>query len=71
MNMRSLSSILLNPALLSFLVIIGSANLAVNILYQFGVADADYLARASQVSAIGFVLAVVYAAIFEREPTKR
>jgi hypothetical protein len=69
--MRTLSSIVFNPALLTFLVIIGVTNLAVNLIYQFGFVDEKYLARASEVSAIAFIVAVIYTAIFERESAGR
>ena len=57
--------IFFNPALLDLLVILGAINLALNLMNQFGLVGWETLARASQVSAIGFVVAVVYAAIFE------
>ena len=63
--MRSFSAVIFNPAQLHFLVIIGVLNLGANLLHWFGVADLD-LARASEVSAMGFVIAVIYTAIFER-----
>jgi hypothetical protein len=67
--MRSISAIIFNPALLHFLVIIGLLNLGANLLHWFGVADLD-LARASEVSAMGFVIAVIYTAIFERNAAR-
>ena len=57
---------LFNPALLHFLVLIGMANLAVNVLHVVGLVGIDYVARAGEVSAIGFLVALIYTAIFER-----
>ena len=61
---------LFNPALLDFLVIIAVLNLVMNLLYLFGLVEFDYLARASQVTAIAFLVALTYTAIRER-PARR
>ena len=42
------------------------ANLAVNVLHVVGLVGIDYVARAGEVSAIGFLVALIYTAIFER-----
>jgi len=63
--MRLFRSILFNPALLDFLVILAVLNLGANLLYWLGLADMD-LAQASKATAIGFIIAVIYTAIRER-----
>jgi hypothetical protein len=64
--MRRISSILFNPALFGFLVILAVLNLAANFIQWSGLANVD-LAGVSEVVAMGFVIAVIYTAIFERK----
>jgi len=63
--MRLFRSILFNPSLFDFLVILAILNLGANVLNWLGLADMD-LAHASEVIAIGFIIAVIYTAIWER-----
>jgi len=57
---------LFNPALLDFVVILALANLLANALHLLGFASVEALTRTSQVTAGGFVVAVLYTAIWER-----
>jgi hypothetical protein len=57
---------LFNPALLGFLVVLATLNLMLNLLVQLGAVGPEYLGRASEVVAIGFAVALIYTAIFER-----
>jgi hypothetical protein len=57
---------LFNPALLHFVVMLALGNLAVNVLHLLGFASLDALTRTSEVTAAGFVVAVLYTAIWER-----
>lgn len=65
LRMRRLDSIFFNPALHDFLLIFAVLNLVANLIDLSGLAALD-LARASQVTAFGFVVALIYTAVFER-----
>lgn len=62
---------LFNPALLHFLVLLATVNLVANLLVQLGLIGSEYLTRVSQVVAIGFLVALIYTAIFERPRPQR
>ena len=55
-----------NPALLDFLVILAVLNVAANVLFQLGAFGPDYLVRASQATAGGFIVALIYTASRDR-----
>lgn len=61
---------LFNPALLDFVVILALVNLAANLFHPFGFVGSGALSGVSQVTACGFVLALLYTAMRER-PLRR
>jgi hypothetical protein len=67
--MRFIGSMLFNPALLDFLVILAVLNLGANLLHWFGLVDLD-LAHASRATATGFVISVIYTGARERPTTR-
>jgi hypothetical protein len=69
LKMRRTISILFNPALLHFLVILALINLGANLMTWLGLVEID-LGGVSEVVAGGFIIALVYTAFWER-PTSR
>lgn len=52
--------------LLDFSVILLVSNLALNLVVIAGFIESSYLSRASQICAVGFVIAWLYVKLFER-----
>jgi hypothetical protein len=61
---------LLNPSLLGILVLLALLNLAANVVQLLGLADMEGLGRVSQLMAVGFVISLIYTAIWEK-PERR
>ena len=66
--MRRIGRLLFNPALLHFLILLAIANLAANFAYWCRLISEREVVAVAQLCAGGFLIALAYTALFEREP---